>query len=196
MPLADSRIKEIGSGILDPYQEENVKSICYDLHTMGFSISAGQELKEMDLMPGHSVFVSCVECIQLPDNLCAEIHLRNSRLRQGLSLDAPIYQPGHECRLFFRITNVSKQAIHLDTGEGIASVYFYSVEGNVDHPYAGEFQDEKFFTGLGKYSSRLLPDIKDVDSKFDAIKNISGASTDLSHHVYHKTTSQRYNQTY
>lgn len=74
--------------------------------------------------------------------------LRNSRIRQGLSLDAPLYFPGHGTRLFYRVTNVSGGTITLDKSKGIAQVAFQHVEGTVAHPYHGAFSDELDFNGI------------------------------------------------
>lgn len=88
-----------------------------------------------------------LECIQLPNDLTASILLRNSRIREGLSLDAPLYFPGHGTRLFYRVTNVSGNTISLDRSKGIAQVAFERVDGPVAHPYAGAFSDELNFNG-------------------------------------------------
>ena len=172
MPLSDNRMKSICPDIISPYKESNVSNICYDLTTNAFCISPGNEQKEIELNPGDSVFVQTEECIKLPNDITAEVHLRNRRIRQGLSLDAPVYQPGHYTRVFFRVTNVSRQQIHLDSETGLASLMFEPITGHVDHPYDGGFQDEIDYRGLGKYSSELSKDIRDIDGKIDSIKNI------------------------
>ena len=74
--------------------------------------------------------------------------LRNSRIRQGLSLDAPLYFPGHGTRLFYRVTNVSGNTISLDKSKGIAQVAFQRVDGTVAHPYHETFSDELDFNGI------------------------------------------------
>ena len=51
---------------------------------------------------------STSELIHLPSTLVARVMLRNSRIRQGLSLDAPLYFPGHSTRVFFRVTNIGQ----------------------------------------------------------------------------------------
>ena len=92
---------------------------------------------------------STTEIIHLPGTLVARVMLRNSRIRQGLSLDTPLYFPGHSTRVFFRVTNVSQGAIALDCVCGIAQLVFERVEGEVEHPYNGAFTDEFDYRGVG-----------------------------------------------
>lgn len=78
----------------------------YDLTTDYFYVGGGRA-SSAKLMPGDSAFVVAKEIVALPDDLAARALLRNSRIRQGLSLDAPLYFPGHKTAVFFRVTNVS-----------------------------------------------------------------------------------------
>lgn len=91
---------------------------------------------------------STSELIHLPSTLAARVMLRNSRIRQGLSLDAPLFFPGHSTRVFFRVTNVGQGAIALDCSRGIAQLVFERVEGEVEHPYNGAFADEFVYRGV------------------------------------------------
>lgn len=94
--------------------------------------------------------LSISELIHLPSTLAASVMLRNSRIRQGLSLDAPLYFPGHSTRAFFRVTNVGQGAIALDCSRGIAQLVFERVEGDVERPHDGAFADEFDYRGVGR----------------------------------------------
>ena len=59
----------------------NIGQVTYDLRTDGFYINESKQF-EVELGPGDSTFVSCVECVALPNNLTASVLLRNSRIRQ------------------------------------------------------------------------------------------------------------------
>lgn len=101
MVLADSRIKElIYSGVLDNADLSKVGPVSYDLTTRAFYTNDGEQAS-VTLLPGDSVYVASKEAIHLPDNLVARVLLKNSRMRQGLSLDAPLYFPGHSTVGFF-----------------------------------------------------------------------------------------------
>lgn len=92
--------------------------------------------------------LSISEHIHLPSTLATSVMLRNSHIRQDLSLSAPLCFP--VIRLgSFRMTNVSQGAIALDCARGIAQLVFERVEGEVEHPYNGAFTDEFDYRGVG-----------------------------------------------
>lgn len=159
MLLGDKRIRElIKSGVLCGTNEDRIGPISCDLTTESFYVD-GENRPEVFLMPGESAFVAAVESIHLPNDLAARVFIKNSRLRQGLMLDAPLYFPGHETTVFFRVTNVSTNGIHLDTAKGIAQIAFEEVDG-VTQQYHGAFDGEKTFRGMGDYSKVYRPDMQ------------------------------------
>ena len=114
MLLIDKKLFKQGASMIEPFDEEQVTNIGYDLRTDCFFLDTNTSKKEVDLAPGDTVFVRTTETLDLPNDMAAAVQLRNSRIRQGLSLTAPIYQPGHKSKVFFRVTNATKQVIHLD----------------------------------------------------------------------------------
>lgn len=88
----------------------------------------------------------------------------NSRIRQGLSLDAPIYQPGHRTLIYYRFTNISKSTITLSTEDGTAYIMFYDLDNIPSNTYNGAFQNEggNFF-GMSSYSEYFRKEISKVD---------------------------------
>lgn len=172
MYLSDTKIRELIDGnVLLNADASNIGQVTYDLRTDGFYIDENKRM-EVELNPGDSAFVSCVECVHLPGDLTASVLLRNSRIRQGLSLDAPLYFPGHGTRLFYRITNVSGNVIALDTSKGIAQVAFQRVDGMVANPYAGAFSDELDFNGLADYSDVYAGELRKVEGKKEEVEHI------------------------
>lgn len=172
MLLSDEKIRAlIEGGVLERANEHNVGPVSYDLTTDYFSAGDGR-LSNVRLMPGDSVFVAAKEVVSLPDDLAARVLLRNSRIRQGLSLDAPLYFPGHRTVVFFRITNVCADEIDLDCAKGIAQIVFERVEGSVERSYEGEFSEELDFRGMGSYSDVYDEEIKKLERKADEIKGI------------------------
>ena len=172
MFLIDKKISEMGPSLLKPFDEESVTNIGYDLKTECFFLDQNTAKTEIDLAPGDTVFVRAVETVTLPDDMAAEVQLRNSRIRQGLSLEAPIYQPGHHTKVFFRVTNVTRQMMHLDAQKGIAYLVFLPLGDSVAKPYNSTFQNEKDFVGMGAYQSDLADDMTDIEKKVDTVKNI------------------------
>ena len=99
-------INENGSAI----SFQIAQNISYDLSTKKF-YSKEQDSKEgtdtFELRPLDSVFVASLERINLPNDVVAEVKLKYSLMTDGLMLDAPLYQPGHNgSNIFFRLTNI------------------------------------------------------------------------------------------
>ena len=79
MYLSDTKIQElIDSKVLLNADASNIGQVTYDLRTEGFYINESKQ-SEVELGPGDSTFVSCVECVALPNDLTASVLLRNSR---------------------------------------------------------------------------------------------------------------------
>ena len=171
MLLGDSDIEKlISDGVLREARKEQIGPVSYDLRTESFHKN-GSNLAEVALAPGDSVFVSSIENVYLSDDLAARVLIKNSRLRQGLTLDAPLYFPGHKTKLFFRVTNISSDVINLDTSKGLAQVAFERVDG-VRLPYEGAFSGEFNFRGLGDYSDIYKNEIEKLERAKDEIKSL------------------------
>lgn len=95
MLLSDSSIKElIKAGVLANVTKANVYPISYDLLTLELYPKDGGAT-ELELLSGESVFIGSQGPLNLSSTLAACVAVRNSRIRQGLSLDAPLCYPGH-----------------------------------------------------------------------------------------------------
>lgn len=172
MFLSDARIRElIESGVLENARVDNIGPVSCDLMTDAFYTAEGRSDIVL-LAPGDSVFVASRETLHLPSNLTARVFLKNSRIRQGLSLEAPLYFPGHETVVYYRVTNVSADAIELSTANGLAQIAFEPVEGEVEHPYSGTFNREFDFRGMANYSDVYRSEMRKLDSKADEVLGI------------------------
>lgn len=170
MLLSDKGINDlVDSGAIEGGRASSVGPVSYDLGTLCF-YTRGGKADHAELMPGESVFVGSEEVLHVPSGLAARVLLKNSRIRQGLALDAPLYFPGHSTRVFFRVTNVSADAVALDCSRPIAQVAFETVqEGTTyDGAFAGEFD----FRGLASYSDVLGPQMRELDAKRDEVAGI------------------------
>lgn len=172
MLLSDAKIRElINNNALQNANEHNIGPVSYDLTTKSFH-SKDSEKSYADLMPGDSIFVSSEEVIDLPSDLAARVSLRNSRIRQGLTLDAPLYFPGHKTRVFFRVTNISSDEIKLNTTKGIAQLSFETISGTVEKPYHGAFSDEFDYSGMGNYTDIYKSEMEEIDRREDSLKKM------------------------
>lgn len=172
MILSDKQIKMRGDSLIKPFAPDHVQSICYDLSVESFCSSPENESDSVTIAPSDSVFVKTREEIMLPPDMIGFVNLRNSRIRQGLDLSAPVYQPGHHTKVFFRVTNISHKAITLDASSGIASIIFVVLPEEVEKPYDGAFQKEFDFKGMGAYTSSLSKQMTDIAKKVSDVKEI------------------------
>ena len=167
--LTDKELKVQGKDLLSPFSEQKVQAIGYDLTAESFYRLDEREVESVDLQPMESIFVKCREHISLPSNIAAHVHLRNSRIRQGLLLTAPVYYPGHKTPVYFRITNISASQISLGSGSELASITFEKLDQDVDSPYAGTFQMEDQYRGMGSYKDVYSTAMKKVDQKMEEL---------------------------
>ena len=170
--LDDNKLVSEGKELLDPFMAERVTNIGYDVSCESFIKEPGTEEPKITLGPNESAFVKTSEIMKLPDDMIAYVQLRNSRIRQGLTLDAPIYQPGHNTKVFFRITNVSKGDISLSSSDELATVIFIQLDKAVKTPYSGTFSNEMNYEGMGDYSSNYSEQISKVDKKINNLEKL------------------------
>lgn len=171
--LVDKRLLQVGPTIISPFAESQVQAIGYDLQTKCFYRESEEtEVTRVTLQPLDSIFVQCKEQIHLPDDMSARVVLRNSRIRQGLSLTAPIYYPGHKTPVYFRLTNISSKAIRLDVTDGFATVLLDQLSDSVAKPYTGTFQTEERYRGMGSYQDVYAAAMKEVRDKFEDLRSL------------------------
>lgn len=170
MLLSDAGIRKlIESGAIEGGRDSSVGPVSYDLATKAFYTRDG-ERDQVELMPGESAFVGSEEVLHVPERTAARVMLKNSRIRQGLALDAPLYFPGHVTRAYFRVTNVSADAISLDRSRPVAQVAFETVQDGAT--YDGAFADEQDFRGLASYTDVLGPQVRELEAKRDEVVGI------------------------
>lgn len=172
MLLTDNKIKKLGSNLLEPFSDSSVQAIGYDLKAAYFYTNTVKDAETVTLEPLESTFVQCEESIKLPANMAASVTLRNSRIRQGLLLTAPVYYPGHHTPVYFRVTNVSAERITLNKGDGLATILFEDLGEAVSQPYNGAFQDEAKYRGMSTYSKVYQSTMSKVKEKLDDLKSL------------------------
>lgn len=86
-------------------------------------------------------------------------------------MDAPLF-PGHETTVFFRVTNVSADILSLDTALPLAQITFERIDGVVENPYRGAFNEEFDYRGLADYADVYADEIKKIERKADEVQGI------------------------
>lgn len=173
MILVDKEIATLveQEGLIDSFDPRCLTNIGYDVRAKCFAVGK-ENMDHVSLQPGESVFVSSVETIDMPENLLCQVVLKNSRIRQGFTIDAPVYQPGHHTRVFFRLTNVSGNELSLDAGDMCATLVFEQLSQAPEHPYTGAFKDEFDFSGLGEYQDIYKRQIRVLEKKSEDLKSV------------------------
>lgn len=139
---------ELKSDIIDFAKAENFGNISYDLRIKNILVN-NQHLSEYEIKPTETVFVSTIETLTVPNNMFCQIVARNSAIRLGLEIEAPVYQPGHKTRIFFRVTNFSNATIKLKEETSVCSLMIYKFKNDSVSPYNGEYKDEFDYRGVG-----------------------------------------------
>ena len=173
MVLTDRQIAERvkSQQMIDSYYDACLTNIGYDLRAKQFYI--GKEPDDVvTLLPNESAFVESVEIIDMPNDLMGRISLKNSRIRLGLTLDAPVYQPGHKTRIYFRVTNVSADSITLYSGEKYAMILFEQLAEIPENTYDGVFRDEFTYRGLGDYKDVYKRQRQELEKRTDDLKDM------------------------
>lgn len=160
-------------GVLQNTIPENFKDLSYDLRIKSIIIpndSSHEDVEKYYLPPGNTVFVSTIEDIHLPDNMIGLIVQRNSIIRSGLVVDAPVYLPGHHTKMFIRVHNISQDDIVLAKEHSIASIMFDELSESINK-YSGKYTDEFDYRGIGSFA-RDIPQPVRIDKKMQNIENI------------------------
>lgn len=167
VPAAPADGTAIYSGSID-----SVTNIGYDLTAACFHTANASRLDSVVLQPLDSAFVECREIVQFDRSTCGMIQLRNSRIRMGLTIDAPVYQPGHLTPVYFRLTNMASNAVTLIRGEKYAMLMFNQLHEEPEAPYGGSFQKELTFSGMGSYAEEYASQLSELEQKKNDLQNM------------------------
>lgn len=183
MFLVDRDIKAFISGDLTPNDDsmtaifhgspESVTNIGYDLTNEYVYKTGSEPASSCTLLPGEYCFVKSREEVRFDTCTVGMLSLKNSRIRMGLSLDSPVYQPGHHTPIYFRLTNVTNRQITVSAGDKYAMLMFMQLDASPDHPYTGAFQKEFDFAGMtDKYNSVYAEQIQEIEHKTADLKSL------------------------
>lgn len=172
MYLVDKQIEDlVNLGKIKNVSLQSIDSVSFDLHINKFMTDNGEELsKELD--PGETVIVECTEEIELPENLIGSVIQKNSRLRSGLVVNAPVYRPGHNTKVYISVTNNSAHIIELVSEQAIAAMMLNQLENTPKKTYAGTFQNEVKYKGLGNYKDVWEKHFKKANDKYETVKDL------------------------
>lgn len=165
-----------GYPLIENFSTANVSSISYDLKVK--EVFWTKDDKEMHgskhtLHAGESVFVSSQEILHMPDDLVGFIVPRNSSIRMGLDIAAPVYRPGHKTRCFIRVTNIGLDDVTIRKDDSIFSIMFYQLAADVSDPYKGQYRDQLEYEDIKNVGSVQNAIAQKVAKSADEIKSIT-----------------------
>lgn len=172
MYLIDEEIEElISKGKLKNVEIQNIDSVSFDIHICGIITDSGEEIVK-ELEPGETVIVSCNEEIEMPNDMIGLVIQKNSRLRSGITVSAPVYRPGHNTRIFIAVTNSSANKIEIAKGESIGAFMLDKLDKTPKNTYNGTFQGEHNYKGLGNYKEIWEIHAKKANDKYASVKDL------------------------
>lgn len=139
------------------YKPENLHCISYDIAIGGIvsdekdANGTYKDVKSYYLQPGETIFVKSDIKLKLPMDCIGIVYERNSVMRQGLEVDGPVYQPGHETYAFLRVRNIFAREKKLSLGDPIAQIRFEKLESVPLKTYGQDedlYQYEDAFRGV------------------------------------------------
>lgn len=175
MFLVDKQIKQLikTDNLIENAATESIGAISCDL-SIDYIIEGNKKntTGKQELEPGDTIIIATKEIIHMPKNMIGQIIPKNSRIRMGVKIDAPIYQPGHNTKIFISVTNVSADVIEIESGEQIAAIAFSYLSEEPENVYSGGFQNENEYKGLADYESIWGRRKRKIEDKYKNIKDL------------------------
>lgn len=107
--------------------------------------SAGYDIRvdqHLHINPGEFVLAASLEQFHMPDDLLGVVHDKSTWVRQGLTVQNTVIEPGWRGYLTLELINHSNDTIILQAGMPIAQIIFHLLDHPTQCPYAGKYQDQ------------------------------------------------------
>lgn len=148
--IGDKLIKEytIKNGLINPYNSEQLNPNSYDVTLDYWTDREGMPIGRNYIKPGEFLLASTVETVNVPLELVGVMKGKSTLARKGLRIcgDAGLIDSGFRGQITLELKNLSESKIYLREGMKIAQICFHLVEGGIDNPYDGHYQDQKGVT--------------------------------------------------
>lgn len=188
MILVDKNIRkriEQENLISEYFDINNLNCVSYDLTVDKILVDKDTFFNTYSLKPNETVFVKTREKLNMPYDLLGIVSEKNSRMRQGLRVDAPKYHPGHSTFIFLRVQNISDNIITIEKNTKIAQIMFETLSEEpsttYDRQQNASFNNEQEYVGFGNYEKEYNKQIKDVDKRIERAKE---DIDNMSHKIY------------
>ena len=136
-----NRNQEDFTPLIQNFLPDKLGAVSYDLSIESILTGEQGEKASFNLNPGAFVYIRAKEKLNMPSDLIGRIEEKNSRMRMGLVVSGPTYQPGHKTAIFLRVQNISNNTIQLRKDTEIAQIVFEKLEGKPKKLYGGNPSD-------------------------------------------------------
>ena len=139
-------------GMVEPYDEERINPASVDLcvGTEAYDLTYERTVQfsaegVFRLTPGVPVLLTTLETVTLPDDCAAQLILKSSMGRRGVSMPAAGWvDPGFSGQLTVQLSTVVP--LVLTVGQRFLQMVVYRMAGVPEKVYAGRYQDQRGVT--------------------------------------------------
>lgn len=161
------REKQEHKPLIEPFEEKKLGAVSYDLSIDKIILGEGQEEETYELHPNDVVYIKMKQKLYMNRDIIGRIEEKNSRMRMGVVVSGPTYQPGHNTAIFLRVHNISSDVIVLRNGMEMAQIIFEKVSDKLEKSYAERettsFQGEFDYRKYGAYTDTYAKQIKKME---------------------------------
>lgn len=142
---------ENGSLGIDGFHEGSLTPNGYDLRIAEVRDADGKVFTEGDVLiaPGSMFYVSTIETVRLPDDVCAQLWLRTTWIRRGVIGAFGKIDAGFHGTLTLGAFNASRDDVTIPVGERFCQMVLESLHSPATRPYSarsGNYQGQRGVT--------------------------------------------------
>lgn len=140
-----------GSLLIDCYSERGLTPNGYDLRVAELAVRGGDTYTEgTACVPPRTMFyVSTLETVGLPKDICAQLWLRTTWIRKGTMSSFGKVDAGFRGTLTLGAFNASEEILEIPIGERFCQIVFERLHAEAGSDYSqrsGHYQDQKGIT--------------------------------------------------
>jgi len=140
-----------GSLLIEDYSERGLTPNGYDLRVAEVAARGGESFKEgVARIPARTMFyVSTLETVGLPKDVCAQLWLRTTWIRRGAMSSFGKVDAGFRGTLTLGAYNASDDVLEIPIGERFCQIVFEKLHTEAGADYAersGNYQDQRGIT--------------------------------------------------
>ncbi len=140
-----------GSLGIEPFSERGLTPNGYDLRIAELSVRGGEIVREgvAIVPPGKMFYVSTMEAVSLPKDLCAQLWLRSSWIRKGVLSSFGKVDAGFEGTLTLGSFNASDEELEIPIGERFCQMVLETMHSAAGEDYSsrsGNYQGQRGIT--------------------------------------------------